>query len=160
MYLVSHAHRNCHCRNLIFFYSKTTCTGPGQPPHRSFTITSRQTTLDRTPVHEGSAQSQRPLPDNTQHSQETDIHAPAGFEPAIPASERPQTEALASAANGICRNLITVHYISIYCEKYSNKNKLRSAGKVFKSSELVGDISEVLPPPPLHFLKKMGGRGS
>jgi hypothetical protein len=28
------------------------------------------------------------------HSQETDIHAPAGFEPAIPAIERPQTHAL------------------------------------------------------------------
>jgi hypothetical protein len=37
---------------------------------------------------------QRSLPDNTQHSKETDIHAPAGFEPTIPASERPQTHAL------------------------------------------------------------------
>jgi len=31
----------------------------------------------------------RPLPDNTQHSQETDIHALPGFEPAIPTSEWP-----------------------------------------------------------------------
>ena len=37
---------------------------------------------------------QRPLPDNTQHSQEKDGHAPVGFETAIPASERPQTQAL------------------------------------------------------------------
>jgi hypothetical protein len=44
--------------------------------------------------------SQRPLPDNTQHLQETDIHAPAGFEPTIPASERPQTYALDGAATG------------------------------------------------------------
>jgi hypothetical protein len=29
-----------------------------------------------------------PLPDTTQHSQEADIHAPAGFEPVIPASEQ------------------------------------------------------------------------
>jgi len=38
--------------------------------------------------------SQRPLPDNTKHSQQTDIHAPARFEPTIPASEQPQTHAL------------------------------------------------------------------
>ena len=42
--------------------------------------------------------SQRPLHDNTQHS---DIHAPAGFEPAIPGRERPQTHALDRAATGI-----------------------------------------------------------
>jgi len=33
--------------------------------------------------------SQRPLPDNTQHSQQTDTHAPVGFEPTISAGERP-----------------------------------------------------------------------
>jgi hypothetical protein len=44
---------------------------------------------------------QRPLPDNTQHSKETDIHAPAGFEPAIPASEQPQTKALDGTTTGI-----------------------------------------------------------
>jgi hypothetical protein len=36
----------------------------------------------------------RPLPDNTQQSGETDIHAPAGFEPAFSAIERPQTDPL------------------------------------------------------------------
>jgi len=30
--------------------------------------------------------------DNKQHSQETDIRAPVGFEPAIPTSDRPQTD--------------------------------------------------------------------
>jgi hypothetical protein len=40
------------------------------------------------------------LPDNTRHAQEADIHAPAGFEPAIPASEWPQTHALDRAATG------------------------------------------------------------
>ena len=43
----------------------------------------------------------RPLPDNKQHSQETDIHAPAGFEPAFPVSGWPQTHASGSAATGI-----------------------------------------------------------
>jgi len=39
-------------------------------------------------------------PDDTQHSQGTDIHAPAGFKPAIPASGRPQTHALNRTATG------------------------------------------------------------
>jgi hypothetical protein len=43
----------------------------------------------------------RPLPDTTQHSQETRIHAPSGFEPAIPAIEWPQKHALDSATVGI-----------------------------------------------------------
>jgi len=46
--------------------------------------------------------------------------------------------------------------MSAYCEKYSNKNILRNAGKISKSSELVGDVSEVQPPP-LYFFKKEGG---
>jgi hypothetical protein len=41
--------------------------------------------------------SQRHLPDNTRHSKQTFI-PPAGFEPTIPASERPQTHALDCAA--------------------------------------------------------------
>ena len=41
-----------------------------------------------------------PLPDNTQHSQQTDI-SPAGYEPAIPESERTLTHALDLAANWI-----------------------------------------------------------
>jgi hypothetical protein len=44
--------------------------------------------LDRFPLKEGS-----PQPDNTQHSQETNIHTSAEFEPAIPENERPQTHA-------------------------------------------------------------------
>jgi len=34
-------------------------------------------------------QTQRPLPDNTKHSRQTDIHAPVRLEPRIPASEGP-----------------------------------------------------------------------
>ena len=45
-------------------------SGPGPPHCRGFVITLRHTPLCGTPV------TQRPLPDNTQHSQETDIHAP------------------------------------------------------------------------------------
>ena len=43
----------------------------------------------------------RLLPYNTQHSQQIDIHATAGFEPATPAIARPQTDALDYAATGI-----------------------------------------------------------
>jgi hypothetical protein len=42
---------------------------------------------------------QRPLPDNTQQSQDNYFRAPAEFEPTIPASERQQTHALDRAAN-------------------------------------------------------------
>ena len=41
--------------------------------------------------------------DNTQHSQETDIHSPSWFEPAIPASEQPQTHALVHVTTGTGR---------------------------------------------------------
>jgi len=51
---------------------------------------------------------QRPLPDSTKHSQETTIfHAPAGFEPATPASERPQTDVLYRTATEIGCKLCT-----------------------------------------------------
>jgi hypothetical protein len=42
--------------------------------------------------------SQKYLSDNTQHSQQTDIHAPVGFEPATSANEQQQTYALARTA--------------------------------------------------------------
>jgi len=48
----------------------------------------------------GIGPSQRHLLYNIQHSQETNIHAPAGFEHAIPASDRPQTPALNRGATG------------------------------------------------------------
>jgi hypothetical protein len=40
------------------------------------------------------------LPNNTPHSQQTNIHAPAWFEPTILAGERPQTHAFDRAATG------------------------------------------------------------
>jgi len=65
--------------------------------------------------------SQRPLPDNTRHSQQTNIHAPVGFEPTISAGERPQTYALDSAATGtgmkfycFLQILLVPFYIIVY----------------------------------------------
>jgi len=54
-----------------------------------------------TPLGERSARCREALPDNKQHSQKTDTHAPVGFEPAIPASERPQIHPLDGADAGI-----------------------------------------------------------
>ena len=53
--------------------------------------------------------SQRPLPDNTQHSQKTNIHSLVGFEPTTPAGERPQTYALDSEGTGagIIKDLVS-----------------------------------------------------
>jgi hypothetical protein len=43
--------------------------------------------------------------DNTKHSQQTDIQAPAGFQPAIPVSEQPRTHVLDYAVTGIGQNM-------------------------------------------------------
>ena len=45
--------------------------------------------------------SDQPDTDKTQHSLQTNNHAPAGFETTIPAIERPQTNALYRTATGI-----------------------------------------------------------
>jgi tRNA(Leu) C34 or U34 (ribose-2'-O)-methylase TrmL len=77
--------------------------------HNRQTSTSQHTTLttDRPLPHSTQHSQQTDLyltthnTHNTQHSQQTDIHAPAAFEPAIPASERPQILALNGAMTGI-----------------------------------------------------------
>jgi len=51
--------------------------GPGPPHYRGFTITLRHTALGRTPLNEWSALHRELY--NTQHSQQTDIHAPSGI---------------------------------------------------------------------------------
>jgi hypothetical protein len=52
--------------------------------------------------------SQRLIPDNTQHSQETEM-SPVGFEPAIPQSEGSQIHALDRAASGVGKLYINMH---------------------------------------------------
>jgi len=61
---------------------------------------------------------QRTLLDDTQHSQETNIHGPAGFEPTIPAGERPQTHALDSAAT------INMYIVDLNFRSRIFKNKM------------------------------------
>ena len=53
--------------------------------------------------------SQRPLPDNTRHSQQTNIHAPVGFEPTVSVGERPQNYPLDRAATGTGNKINQMH---------------------------------------------------
>jgi len=53
--------------------------GQGLLNYQSLTITFRHTTLGRTPLDEWSARRRDLLPHNTQHSQQTDIHASGGI---------------------------------------------------------------------------------
>jgi hypothetical protein len=65
----------------------------------------KHTTLDRTPLDERSARRRdHYLTTHNTHKGQTSM-SPAGFEPTIPASERPQTHALDCAAT-----LINVDY--------------------------------------------------
>ena len=106
--------------------------------------------------------SQRLLPDKTQHSQQTDIHRtpidewsayrrdifltkhnthnrqtsmlPVGFEPAIPASEQPQTHALNRAATGIGQNYVPFPNFEAQTARLSNtiNNPQRASPWVYK----------------------------
>jgi hypothetical protein len=55
----------------------------------------------------------RPLPDNIQHSQQTDIHAAVGFESTISTSEWAQTHALDYAAVGTSTQSSTLRKIQV-----------------------------------------------
>jgi hypothetical protein len=67
---------------------------------------------------------QSPLPDNTQHSQQTDIHVSPGFETEIPAGERQQTHALYHAAtNNDGWKLFLLHsWFQIMYEIYAGRH--------------------------------------
>ena len=61
---------------LLFSCGPAAQRGPGPPHSRGFWITLRHPTLSRDSSVRVISLSQRPLPDNTQHSQQTDIHTP------------------------------------------------------------------------------------
>jgi hypothetical protein len=79
------------CHWLLYFHGTTAPVGP--------VITLRYTHTWWDSSGRMITPSQKPLPDNTQHSKQTSMH-PAGFKTAIPASERPQTHTLDRAATG------------------------------------------------------------
>jgi hypothetical protein len=74
---------------IIFSGSAAQC-GLWPPRHTKFLDhTQRRATVGRTPLGRVISSSQRPLPDNTQHTQQTNIYSPVGFEPTVAAGERP-----------------------------------------------------------------------
>jgi hypothetical protein len=100
---------------LFVFGASALLVGPGLPIHevsRSHTRThhSRFDSSGRV-----LSSSQRPVPDNTQHSKQTSMF-PVGFEPTISAGERKQTGSL-----------------NIYCrkEKSSRSNETHCTGATF-----------------------------
>ena len=83
------------------FYGATAPSGPRPSQCRGFAITLGHTTVCRTPLGEWSAR-RRDLYLTTPNSLKRQISMPAaGFELAIPASERPQTHALYPAHTGL-----------------------------------------------------------
>jgi len=77
----------------LFYHGATTPSGPRPAQYQGSTITPGQTTLGRTLLDEWSAR-RRDLYQTTYNTQTRQISLPpAGFEPTIPASERPQTHA-------------------------------------------------------------------
>jgi len=86
---------------LLSFRCTRAPIGSGPPHCRGFTVTLRHTTLGNIPLDEWSAR-RRDLYLKTHNTQkrQTSVHL-AGFEPAIPTSERPQTHALGRASVGV-----------------------------------------------------------
>ena len=84
----------------VFLTWRNSPSGPRPPHYRMFMITLRHTTLGRTPLGEWSARRRDLyLTTHNTHKRQTSMLL-AGFEPAIPASERSQTHALHRAATG------------------------------------------------------------
>jgi hypothetical protein len=90
-----------------FFNGATVSSGSGPHHYRGFMITLRHTTLDMTPLDKWWAWS-RDLYLTTHNAQNRQTSMPlAGFEPTIPASERPHTHALEHSATGTGMHCIT-----------------------------------------------------
>jgi len=77
-----------------FFQGVTAPSGPRHPHYWGFMITFRHTTLGMTPLDMGSARhGDLYLTTHNTHKRQLSI-TPAGFEPAVPKSERPHTHSL------------------------------------------------------------------
>jgi hypothetical protein len=83
-----------------FFYFTKHPVGSGPPRYRGFTITLRHTTVGSVPLDERSARRREQyLTTHNTHKRQISMLL-TGFEPAIPASERPQTNASDRKATG------------------------------------------------------------
>jgi len=96
-----HVHQYKYISLQFFFPWRNGPSGPAPPHYQGFTITLRHTTIGSIPLNEWSTRSRDLyLTIHNTHKRQTSM-PPAWFEPTIPASERPQTYALESAATGI-----------------------------------------------------------
>jgi hypothetical protein len=85
----------------FFAWCNSPLVGQRPPHYRGFAVTLRHTTLGRTPLDDWSApRRELYLTTHVTHYREI-FMPPAGFQLAIPAIERRQTDALDSTANGI-----------------------------------------------------------
>ena len=81
----------------------------------------------------------RPQPDNTQHSQDTDIILLAGLEPAIPSRERPQTYGFDGEATGTGAFFDIQHNVILSSlRKYSLTNVLYNVVHIYYGSYVTG----------------------
>jgi len=92
--------------------ASTAPSGPGPPHYRGFTTTLRHTTPGRTSLDEWSAP-HRPLPDNTQHSNETDTHAPGGIRTRNPSKRAAADPRLRPCGHWDRQQHLTLNNISI-----------------------------------------------
>jgi hypothetical protein len=106
----------CYRYIFVFAMARQPLGGLGLLIVRGFTITLRHTTLGRTPLDEWPARRRDHLTTHNTHNRQTSM-PPAGFEPKIPVSERPQTHALDRAATGIgcCRLYYIKYYLNSSC---------------------------------------------
>jgi hypothetical protein len=87
--------------HVLLFVVRQAPIGARLPHSRSFLITHNDAPQSVGLLWRVISLSQRPLPDNTQHSQQTTHPCPpVRFEPTVSAGERPKTYALDRAANG------------------------------------------------------------
>ena len=96
----------------LLFCGLTAPTGPGPLRYQGFTITLRHTTFGRTALDEWSARRRDVyLTTHNTHTRQSSM-LPAGFEPAVPANERPKTHALYRVVTGIGNNSLIQFYCS------------------------------------------------
>jgi hypothetical protein len=97
---------------LFFFFPWRKSPSESRPPHyQGFTITLRHTTIGRTPLDEWSARRRDLYLTTYKTLKRQTSMPPAGFEPVIPARERPETDALDRAATGIGPVTVTLMYL-------------------------------------------------
>jgi len=87
-----HVHDTLNCLQYFFHRDATAPSGPGPTYFRGFTITLRHTTVGRTARCRDLC-----LTTHNNHKKETSMSL-VGFEPSVPAGERPRTHALDRAA--------------------------------------------------------------